>query len=213
MMASLNPRRPAAPAALGAPATQAAILVLAALPGALTALTAVSAFIVPSVLIVSNAQAQPAAPSRIFRCGNTYTNDPTQGQGPGCRPVEGGRVTVVEGTRVQSPPAQVARLSPPAGAAGPSAAGAPTARVESREQQARDAHAREILEEELRRAQARQDELLREYNRGEPEKLGPETRNHQKYLDRIEQLKASIARNDADIQGIRRELARLGASK
>lgn len=176
----------------------------------------VLAAVVWGVLLLPPAGAQAPSPSRIFRCGNTYTNDPTLGQGPGCRPVEGGRVTVVEGTRVQAPPSlssQVANLSPPGGASGPSASGAGGARVESREQQARDAQAREILEEELRRALARQAELLREYNNGEPEKLGPETRNHQKYLDRIEQLKASIARNDADIQGIRRELARLGASK
>ena len=174
-----------------------------------------------SIAVAAAALSCPAgalaqSPGRIFRCGNTYTNDPTLGQGPGCHPVESGRVTVVEGTRVQappSPPSQLANLSPPGGAPGLNASGAGGARVESREQQARDAQAREILEEELRRAQARQAELLREYNNGEPEKLGPETRNHQKYLDRIEQLKASIARNEADIQGIRRELARLGASK
>jgi len=51
--------------------------------------------------------------------------------------------------------------------------------------------------------------LLKEYNNGEPEKLGPEHRNHQKYLDRVAELKASIARNDSDIDGIRRELSRV----
>ena len=43
--------------------------------------------------------------------------------------------------------------------------------------------------------------------------LGPEHRNHQKYLDRVAELKASIARNESDIAGIRRELARVTASK
>jgi len=64
----------------------------------------------------------------------------------------------------------------------------------------------------LKKAEARQAELLKEYNNGEPEKLGPETRNHQKYLDRIAELKASMARNESDIAGIRRELGRVPSS-
>ena len=50
--------------------------------------------------------------------------------------------------------------------------------------------------------------MLKEYNNGEPEKQGPEHRNQQKYLDRITELKASIARNESDIAGIRREMGR-----
>jgi hypothetical protein len=68
------------------------------------------------------------------------------------------------------------------------------------------------LESELKKAEARQAELLKEYNNGEPEKLGPEARNHQKYQDRIAELKASIARNESDIAGIRRELGRVPAA-
>ena len=39
--------------------------------------------------------------------------------------------------------------------------------------------------------------------------MGPEHRNYQKYLDRVAELKAAIARNESDIAGIRRELGRL----
>ncbi len=52
-------------------------------------------------------------------------------------------------------------------------------------------------------------ELVKEYNNGEPEKLGLEQRNQQKYLDRITELKAAISRNEGDIDGIRRELSRV----
>jgi hypothetical protein len=55
--------------------------------------------------------------------------------------------------------------------------------------------------------------LTREYNSGEPEKRGDEARNHQKYIERVAELKASLARNDSDIAGIRRELGRVPASK
>jgi hypothetical protein len=82
-------------------------------------------------------------------------------------------------------------------------------RVDPADQRSRDSDARAILEGELRRTQARQADLQKEYNNGEPEKQGLETRNHQKYLDRVADLKAGITRNEEDIAGIRRELGRL----
>ncbi|TFZ00247.1 hypothetical protein [Ramlibacter humi] len=141
--------------------------------------------------------------ARIFRCGNTYTNDAKQAELQGCKLVEGGNVTVVEGTKVNGANAvKVAAAPREAPAGGPQ-------KVESAEQKARDSDARLILEAELKKAEARQAELAKDWNNGEPEKLGPEHRNHQKYLDRVAEMKAAIARNDSDIAGIKRELARL----
>ena len=139
----------------------------------------------------------------IFRCtGNVYTNNAAEARVKGCKPMEGGNITVVEGTRVN-------------GNAGVRVATAPQAsanqRVDADEQRARDADARAILESELKKAEARQAELVKEYNNGEPEKLGPEHRNPQKYTDRVAELKASIARTESDIAGIRRELSRVAS--
>ncbi|MCJ0764010.1 hypothetical protein [Variovorax terrae] len=139
---------------------------------------------------------------RIYRCGNEYTNNAAEAQSRGCKVVEGGNVTVVQGTRV---PAGQVRVAAAPAAAGP--------RVDSADQRARDSEARAILEAELKKAEARQAELLKEYNDGEPEKQGAEGRNYQKYLDRVAELKASIARNESDIAGIKRELGRVPASK
>jgi hypothetical protein len=83
--------------------------------------------------------------------------------------------------------------------------------VDAESQRARDADARVILEAELKKAEARQAEMLKEYNNGEPEKLGPEHRNYQKYLDRLAELKTGIARNENDIAGIKRELGRVAS--
>ena len=91
----------------------------------------------------------------------------------------------------------------------PEAAAGPGQRVDADEQRARDSDARAILEAELKKAEARQEDMVKEYNNGEPEKMGPEHRNHQKYLDRVAELKASIARNENDIAGIKRELGRV----
>jgi len=47
--------------------------------------------------------------------------------------------------------------------------------------------------------------LRTEYNNGEPERLGSE-RNYQRYLDRVQRLKDDIARTEASIASLRREL-------
>ena len=49
-------------------------------------------------------------------------------------------------------------------------------------------------------------ELRKEYNNGEPERRGDE-RNYQKYLDRVQALKDDIARTEANLVSIRREIA------
>ncbi|MES1162841.1 MAG: hypothetical protein ABUL50_07240, partial [Rhizobacter sp.] len=66
-------------------------------------------------------------------------------------------------------------------------------------------------EAELRKAQERQTQLLKDYNNGEPEKQGSESKNYQKYLDRVAEMKAELARNESDIAGLQREIGRLPA--
>jgi len=85
-------------------------------------------------------------------------------------------------------------------------------RVDANAQKSRDSDARLILQSELTKAEARQAELLKEFNNGEPDKRGDEARNYQKYLDRVAELKASLARNESDIAGIQRELGRVSAT-
>jgi hypothetical protein len=159
-----------------------------------------SLYLLPlAALLIAAGHAE--AQTRIWRCGNSYTNNEAQAKADGCKPVEGGNVTVVEGTRVNSGGVKVVNAAPSA-----------SQRVDSADQRARDSEARAILEAELKKAEARQSELMKEWNNGEPEKVGPEHRNHQKYLDRVAELKASIARNENDIAGLRRELGRVGGT-
>jgi hypothetical protein len=156
-----------------------------------------------SLLVALAATQAHAQGTRIWRCaGNTYTNDAQQAQAQGCKPMEGGNVTVVEGTRVNGSAATKVVSTSSAGARERSE------KVDSADQKARDADARKILEDELKKAESKHAELLKEYNNGEPEKMGPEHRNHQKYLDRVAEMKASIARTESDIAGLRRELGR-----
>lgn len=145
-----------------------------------------------------------AQDGRIYRCGNEYTNNPTVAKQRDCKLMEGGNVTIVQGTRGGGGGGGGSASSGSVVTAPPAAA-----RIDNDQQKARDADARSILENELRRSQARQAELQKEYNNGEPERQGAETRNYQKYLDRVAELKSAIARNESDMDGIRRELSRL----
>jgi hypothetical protein len=168
------------------------------------------AYLIPlaALLLAANGHAQ----SRIYRCGNSYTNDAAEARTKNCKLVEGGYITVVEGTRVQGASSSGGANggSTRVATAAPSSAGN---RVDSADQKARDSDARQILESELKKAEARQAELVKEFNNGEPDKQGAEGRNYQKYLDRVAELKASIARNQSDIAGLKRELDRASASK
>lgn len=146
-------------------------------------------------LMATLAGAASWAQDRIYRCGNEYTNTVTPAEAKNCKLISGGNVTVVQSNKPN--------------ANRTASATQPGQRVDAGDQRAKDSDSRLILESELKKAEARQAELLKEYNNGEPEKLGPETRNHQKYLERVAELKASISRNESDIEGIRRELSRV----
>lgn len=140
---------------------------------------------------------------RIYRCGNEYTNDAVVAKSRSCKLVEGGNVTVVQGT------------SPQAASQRPNTSASPgTARIAPRtstpEQRSRDSDARQILEAELRKAEERLAQAHSAYANGQPEKEGIESRNHQRYLDRVAELKAAVGRAETDVSGLKRELARLG---
>ena len=162
---------------------------------------------------VVGAGAPAQAQQRVWRCGNEYTNNPTSAQQRDCKVVEGGNVTIVQGTRPAAPPvpASGTGISAATGNAVRAPAGSP--RVEGVDQRARDGEVRSVLEAELRKAEARQAELQKDYNGGEPEKQGSESRNHQKYLDRVGEMKAEMARNESDVAGLRREIGRLPANR
>lgn len=147
---------------------------------------------------------QAHAQGRIYRCGNEYTNDAQVAKSKGCTVMEGGNITIVEGTKPT--PARSTNNNTA------TRSGSATERVDSTAQRARDSDARAILEAELRKAEERLAQARKEYANGEPEKQGIESRNYQRYLDRVAELKAAVARAESDVAGLQRELGRLPAS-
>ena len=136
-----------------------------------------------------------------YRCpNNDYKNtiSAKEAEKLGCKKLEGAPVTVIQMTKPR-----------PQGTAVPAAAaGSGSAKVDPAAQRARDSDARRILENELRTEEERLAAMKKEYNNGQPERLGNE-QNYQKYVDRVGQLSAAITRKEADIAAIRRELQKL----
>lgn len=150
------------------------------------------------VLLVFMGFAKVFAQDKIYRCGSEYTNVPPSGNLAKCTVITQGNVTVVPAVKVPS---------------GGSQASASSTALRSDSQRNKDADARFILEAELKKALVRQAELQKDYNNGEPEKLGTEARNYQKYADRVAEMKANMQRNEADIASLKREIARLVAAR
>ncbi len=123
------------------------------------------------------------------------------------------KLTVVPATAPPAPPAPVLQTAPAVQPAPAQPVAQPTSRVDASQQTLRDSDSRMILESEIKKAESRQADLLREYNSGQPEKRGGEAQDNKKYLERVAELKASLARNESDMAGIRRELGRVPASK
>lgn len=163
--------------------------------------------VLAGLLLLAAWPVQAQAP--IYRCGNEYTNNPGNAQARGCRLVEGGNLTIVEGVRPAAANAAPATSGAPS--ATPSRNGARTSgeRVDGAEQRARDSDARLILDAELRRAEDRLSDLREEYNSGKPTPLASERSNPQRYEERVSDLKSRIERAEADVAGIKREMSRL----
>jgi len=148
------------------------------------------------------------AATTVYRCPGPpvlYTDQITaqEAKDRNCRTIEGAPITVVSPPK----PRPVAGSPANGGAARPS-----EGKVGAGEQRSRDSDARKILESELRREETKLAELQKEFNNGQPERKGDE-RNYQKYLDRVEEMKAAIARKESDIEALKRELTKMPASK
>ena len=165
-------------------------------------------FLIRTVSVLAlllSAAASTTAFAQIYRCNSSdgveYINNAKDAQVRGCKTMQGGNVTVMAApSYVQRSSVQVASSS--AVSPAPRNDGSPA-------QKSRDSDSRGILESELRKAEGKLTEQQKEFNNGEPEKQGIEGRNYQRYLDRVAELKDAITRNQSDIAGLKREIARL----
>ena len=126
----------------------------------------------------------------MYRCpGNDYKNTITakEAERLGCKRLEGAPVTVIQMNKPRPSRSRSCRRPVPAASAS----------IRSRSGPA-TAMPRRILEAELKTEEDRLAAMQKDFNNGEPERQGDE-RNYQKYLDRVEEMRAAIARKQTDI--------------
>lgn len=147
----------------------------------------------------------PALADNVVKCVGpdgvvTYTN---VGDTKGCQKVEVQHSTPIPAPRLPARPA--GGSSEPR--AGTRATPASFPRVDTDTQRARDNERRRILEEELRAEQEKLARLRSEFNNGEPERRGDETRNYARYQERVQRMLEDIQRSENNIISLQRELA------
>jgi hypothetical protein len=151
------------------------------------------------------AQAQPVqvVPNGVvYRCvDNYYTDNAKEAKERNCKAVTEATITVIAATRAPVPAQRSTRDAVSGGAGAP--------RVEGQVQRERDSDRRRILGDELSASETKLAELRKEFNNGEPDKRGDEARNYQKYLDRVQQMRADISRAEADSTALKREISNL----
>jgi hypothetical protein len=160
--------------------------------------------------------AGPAAAQQqqFFRCESSngvveYSNMPSSTRDRNCRSLDLPPVTTIPAPKLPASPATLSARSGGGATTQPLQARASPdgfPRVEPAAQRTRDNDRRRIIEDELRKEEARLGDLRKEFNNGEPERRGDE-RNYQKYLDRVARLKDDIGRGEQNIASLKRELA------
>lgn len=155
-------------------------------------------------LLFAAASLGAQAQGTVYRCPGPpvlYTDalSAKEAHEKGCRTIEGTPITVVQSPRPRAAAAPAPAAESPRNAEG---------RVDAGQQRVRDDERRRVLQAELRQAEERLASAQREFNNGQGERRGDE-RNYQKYLDRMAELKDNIARHEADVQALRREIAKL----
>ncbi len=150
--------------------------------------------------------ARALAQSDIFVCVDeqgrkTYQN---VGAPKGCKKVDVQPILTVPAPKLPtrpngSPAANESRAVTPAN----------FPRVDGETQRSRDGERRRILEEELRAEQDKLARLRAEFNNGEPERRGDETRNFARYQERVQRLQEEIQRSENNVASLQRELALL----
>lgn len=165
------------------------------------------------LIVLGMATAIPAY-AQIYRCedGNgvvEYSNKPSGGKDRNCKSVALPEVTTIPAPKLPPKATGGASNSSSNPTLGPSAGAKPgstgTGKIDDFTQRSRDSDRKRILEDELRKEELKLGELRKEFNNGEPERLGDE-RNYQKYLDRVQRLKDEVGRSESNVDSLKKEL-------
>ncbi len=149
------------------------------------------------VLLILCALAAPVIAQGVFVCvqANGTREYRNNGDMRGCRKLDLETISTI--------PAPAPNQQAKAAAIDPS-----FPRIDGQIQKRRDQDRLQILMEEVRTEESRLSELRRDYQNGEPERLGSE-RNYAKYQERVAQMKDDILRTEKNVEALKREIGNL----
>ncbi|HSS46155.1 MAG TPA: DUF4124 domain-containing protein, partial [Burkholderiales bacterium] len=82
-------------------------------------------------------------------------------------------------------------------------------KIDTDTQKGRDGKRRQLLESELEQEKKQLEDARQALTEGEATRLGDERNNYQKYLDRVQRLKDTIAEHEKNVDALQQELAGL----
>jgi hypothetical protein len=149
------------------------------------------------------AQTPALAQNGVYLCTNANGGrELTDSYKPGCKTLN------LPGLIPAPQQASPRRASAPRAPAMPVSTPGDFPKVDNAQQRARDNDRREILNEELRAEEKKLADARKEFNGGEPERLGGE-KNYAKYQERVELMRDSLSRIEKNVEALRREIANI----
>lgn len=136
--------------------------------------------------------------AQTWRCpGNIYTNERSEMQRIGnCEVIDNGISVILPESNNTSGDA------PSDGMGAADRNQTREAERQAQQEQAREQARQRQVDTQLRQARAELSALEAEYNNGDPQRMGPEFRNYQMYLDRKERLRVQVEQKRAEIQAL-----------
>ena len=155
-----------------------------------------------AILLFAAFAGQAHAASDVYLCVDKNGNKEYRNTGitKGCKKVALPGLTTI--------PAPQRRAATTATATKKASTPASFPKVDGATQKSRDSDRKQILLDEQKTEEQKLANLKKEYNNGEPERLGSE-RNYAKYQERVGKMKEDIERSEKNIEALKREIGNL----
>lgn len=163
------------------------------------------------MLLLLGLAAAAQARSEVFVCTDESGRREYKNTGltKGCRRVDLPGLSMVPAPKRAAAPAPAPAPAVQTASAKPASGGpADFPKVDNATQRARDSDRRRILEDEMRSEEEKLAELRKEFNNGQPERMGNE-RNYAKYQERVALMQETISRTEKNIEALKREIGNL----
>ncbi len=156
---------------------------------------------ITGLILLAAVAAHAYAQSDVYLCVDEHGKKEYKNTGPtkGCKKVDLPGITMI--------PAPPKKPALPA-ASRPASTPPDFPKVDNGTQKARDGERKQILLDELKGEEQKLANLKKDYNKGEPERLGSE-HNYAKYLERVAAMKEDIDRTEKNIEALKREINNL----